>query len=290
MKKPVSLLLLLFVALGAGAQYKSLLWKISGNGLKEPSYLFGTMHTADPRIVKLGNKLVKPYFGQTKAFAMEINPDMDAMDMSLLTKLMMGSGHSLGQMIPPKEYHFLDSIVTKQTGFPMALFDNVAPIFILTIMETVGMGLTDTSNEGSNEVLDMYLYKLATESDKKIIGIETVQEQLNALGALSYKEQADMLVQEIDSFSQNGTSGREEVGYYLNQDLDSLSAHDDETQQPEKFYKALVVDRNARMASRIGDFIKKQSTFIAIGALHLPGQKGVIELLRKKGFIVEPVN
>lgn len=289
MKKYASFVLLLFVALGAGAQYNSLLWKISGNGLKEPSYLFGTMHTADARVVALGNKLTKPYFGQAKAFAMEIDPDAAAMDMSLLGKLMMGSGYSLGQLLPAKEYHFLDSVVSKQTGFPMAMFDNVAPVFIMTIIETVGMGLSDASADGNTDVLDLYLYNKAKDAKKKIIGIETVQEQLNALGSMSYKEQAEMLVEEIDSFNQNSTTGKQEVSYYLNQNLDSLAANDDDTQKPEKFYKALVLDRNERMANRIAEFIKKESTFIAIGALHLPGDKGVIELLRKKGFRVEPV-
>ena len=77
--------------------------------------------------------------------------------------------------------------------------------------------------------------------------------------------------------------------YYLDQNLDSLSANDDDAKKSEKFYKALVIDRNARMAERIGEFIKKQPTFIAIGALHLPNDVGVIALLRKKGFTVEPV-
>src|ERR1700742_1844979 len=115
MKRSSAIILGLFIALAANAQYKSLLWKISGNGMKEPSYLFGTMHTADSRIVALGNKITKPYFNNAKAFAMEIDPG-SGMDMSLLSKVMMGSGYSLSSLLPAKEYHFLDSVVTKQTG------------------------------------------------------------------------------------------------------------------------------------------------------------------------------
>jgi uncharacterized protein YbaP (TraB family) len=288
MKKLTPLFLLWLVATGATAQYNSLLWKISGNGLKEPSYLFGTMHTADGRIVSLGDKITAPYFRTAKTYAMELDPN-EAMDMSLMSKLMMGSGNSLGQLLPPGDYSFLDSIVNKKTGYPMMLFDNVAPIYIMTILETVGLGLSDSSVDGNSDVLDMYLYNKAKDENKKIIGIETVQEQLNALGALSYKEQAKLLAEEIDSLKQNSSSGKEEVNYYLKQDLDGLNAHDEDAQKPEKFYKALVLDRNARMANRIAGFIHKESTFIAIGALHLPGEKGVIELLRQKGYLVEPV-
>jgi uncharacterized protein YbaP (TraB family) len=133
------------------------------------------------------------------------------------------------------------------------------------------------------------LHDEAKKAGKKVIGIETVAEQLAALNTLSYKEQADMLIQEVDSFQVNKNSGTEVLKYYLTQDLDSLSATDGDAQKSDKFYKALVVDRNERMANRIAEFIKKQSTFIAIGALHLPGNLGVINRLRKKGFTVEPV-
>ena len=121
---------------------------------------------------------------------------------------------------------------------------------------------------------------------KKIIGIETVDEQLSALNSLSYQEQADLLVKEIHSFEENKNEGTDLVRFYMEQNLDSLASNDADAQMPEKFYKALVIDRNVRMADRIAYFIKEQSTFIAVGALHLPKQEGVIELLRKKGFTV----
>ena len=128
MKKSIPVLLLFFLSSVAGAQYKSLLWKISGNGLKEPLYLFGTMHTADARVVNLGNKLAGPYLKQAKAYAMELDPE-EAFNMNVFDKLMMGNGYSLAKMIPLKEYKLLDSIVTKQWGMPMMMFDNIAPGF-----------------------------------------------------------------------------------------------------------------------------------------------------------------
>lgn len=288
MKKSLPFLLLFFISAVAGAQYKSLLWKITGNGIKEPSYLFGTMHTADPRVVELGNKLAGNYFKSAKAYAMELDPD-EAFNMNMFDKLMMGNGYSLAKMIPKKEYGLLDSIVTKQAGLPMAMFDNIAPVFVMTIFETMSMGLADSSADGNTQILDINFYNQAKEADKKIIGIETSEEQLSALGALSYKEQADLLVQEIDSFQANQSDGADLVQYYLKQDLDKLAESDNEAEKDGKFYKALVLDRNERMATRIAEFIKKQSTFIAIGAMHLPSQKGVIELLRKKGFTVKAV-
>jgi uncharacterized protein YbaP (TraB family) len=219
---------------------------------------------------------------------MELDPK-ETFDMSLLAKLMMGKGYSLIRMIPEREYDFLDSVVKEQIGYSVSIFDNVAPVLTMTILEMRSMELSDSSIAGNKEVLDMYFYKQAKKRKKKIIGIETVDEQLAALNTLNYQEQADLLVNEIHSMEADETAGVDMVSFYLEQNLDSLASNEVEAQMPEKFYKALVTDRNERMANRISILINEQSTFVAVGALHLPNSTGVIELLRKKGFNVEPV-
>jgi uncharacterized protein YbaP (TraB family) len=99
-----------------------------------------------------------------------------------------------------------------------------------------------------------------------------------------------LLTKEIRLFEEDKTEGTDVVKFYLEQNLDSLAMNGADAQMPPKFYKAIVTDRNHRMAERAAVFIKEQSIFIAVGALHLPGPEGVIELLRKKGFTVEPIN
>lgn len=271
----------------ASAQYNSLLWKISGNGLKQPSFLYGTMHTSDARVFAFSDS-VMPFLNSARAYAMELDPK-EALDLSLITKLMMGKDYSLKKMIPEREYKLLDSVVKKQIGFSVSLFDNVAPVLTMTVLEMGSMDLSDSSIDGNTEVLDMYFYKQAKKMKKKIIGIETVDEQLGALNSLNYQEQADLLLEEIHLLEENNTEGIDAVKFYVEQNLDSLASSDMEAQMPEKFYKALVTDRNIRMANCIAEFIKAQSTFIAVGALHLPKATGVIDLLRKKGFAVEVV-
>ncbi|MFN8287197.1 MAG: TraB/GumN family protein [Chitinophagales bacterium] len=280
-----NLLLLAFALLTTGlhAQYKSLFWKISGNGLSEPSFLFGTMHTSDPRIVKLSENAM-PYFAKSKAYAMELDP-AEAFNLGLISKLMMGKGYSLKTLVREPEYSMLDSMVKEQVGFPLSLFDNVAPVFVMTIIESASLGLNDSA--GTAEVLDLHFYGEAKKNKKKVIGIETTDEQLSALNSLSYQEQADMLVKELDDMGTDTFDGPDLVRLYLEQKLDSVAAMDNTTSMPAKFYKALVTDRNIRMADRIAHFIKEKPTFIAIGALHLPDKGGVIELLRSKGFKVE---
>ena len=285
--KKIFFVLCVLLSFSLSAQYNSLLWKITGNGLKKPSYLYGTMHTSDARVFNFSDSLM-PFFNASKAYAMELDP-VTAFDFSILSKITMGKGYSLKKMIPDTDYVFLDSVMRKEVGMSVKIFDNVAPVFTMSLLEMKSMGLSDSSIKGNKEVLDVYFHNLAKKKKKKLIGIETVEEQLGALNSLTYQEQADMLLAELHAMRSNSSEGTELVEYYLQQDLDKLTAMNSVTDMPEKFYTALVSDRNVRMADRIAVFIQEQSVFVAIGALHLPGPGGVIELLRKKGYTVYPV-
>lgn len=284
MRKILSLLLFIVSALFTQAQYNALLWKITGNGLKKPSYLYGTMHTSDARILRQGDKAL-PYLEQTKQYAMELDPK-ESFNLALIEKVMMGKGYSLKEMIPAREYKVLDSLVKVSTGVSLALFDNISPIFITAMVEGSGAGLQKSANGES--FLDTYLSEKAAKKKKKLVGIETVDEQLSALNVLSYQEQADLLVDGLHDL-EAGKDESDMVKYYLEQNLDSIAAMDATADMPEKLFTALVTERNKRMAERIGDMAQKQSTFAAVGALHLPGDGGVIALLRKKGYTVEAV-
>lgn len=285
--KKIFFVLCVLLSFSLSAQYNSLLWKITGNGLKKPSYLYGTMHTSDSRVFNFSDSLM-PFFNASKAYAMELDP-VTAFDFSILSKITMGKGYSLKKMIPDTDYVFLDSVMRKEVGMSVKIFDNVAPVFTMSLLEMKSMGLSDSSIKGNKEVLDVYFHNLAKKKKKKLIGIETVEEQLGALNSLTYQEQADMLLVELHAMRNNSSEGTELVEYYLQQDLDKLAAMNSVTDMPDKFYTALVTDRNIRMADRIAVFIQEQPVFVAIGALHLPGQGGVIELLRKKGYTVYPV-
>lgn len=280
------LLMSLTVSFSASAQYQSLCWRISGNGLKAPSYIYGTMHVSDKRVFNFGDKANKA-FAESKAYAMELDPEK-AMSMGTLTKMIMTDGNKISKLIPDSDYQFLDSIVKITSGFGMALFNSMEPIIVSAILDEYGMGMTSSDTSNMDQEMDMYFYKKAKKDKKKVIGIETVDEQIGALHSLNYKEQADLLIQSIQDIKKGAQSSDADLmKYYLAQNLDSLYAMSDDQQMPPKLYKAMITDRNINMADRIAVFIHKQSTFIGVGAMHLPGDGGVIALLRKKGYTVE---
>jgi uncharacterized protein YbaP (TraB family) len=163
------------------------------------------------------------------------------------------------------------------------------PIIVSAILDEYGMGMSSSDTSNMDQEMDLYFYKNAKKEKKKVIGIETVDEQIAALHTLNYQEQAELLIQSIDEIKKGPkNSDADLMKYYIAQNLDSLYAMSDEQQMPPKLYKAMITDRNINMADRIAVFIQKQPTFIAVGAMHLPGDGGVIALLRKKGYMVIP--
>ncbi len=286
LRGPVAVFLLLIISFGASAQYQSLCWQISGNGLKHPSYLYGTMHVSARRVFNFGDKANKA-FAESKAYAMEIDPEK-AMSLSTLTKMMMTGGTRISKLIPDSDYRFIDSVMTLSMGHGMSIFNAMEPIIVSSVLDEYGMGISKSDSTNMADAMDIYFFKKAKKEKKTLIGIETIDEQINALHTLNYQEQAELLLQSIQDLKKGEKNTNSDLmKFYLAQNLDSIMAISDEEQMPPKLYKAMITDRNIRMADRMAEFIQKKATFIAIGAMHLPGEGGVIELLRKKGYKVE---
>ncbi|MFI5264554.1 MAG: TraB/GumN family protein, partial [Candidatus Kapaibacterium sp.] len=135
-----------------------------------------------------------------------------------------------------------------------------------------------------------YLMNKALNHKKEIIGIETIEEQIKALDLIPLKEQAKMLVEIIEpDTTKKDDSPDDLVDIYAKGDLDAIYSFYKKEDLSNTFNAALITDRNHRMADRIDSIMHEKTLFTAVGALHLPGDEGVINLLRKKGYTLNPV-
>lgn len=269
------------------AQQKGLLWEISGNQLKEKSYLYGTMHVQDERVFNFPNSF-RQAFDSTKTFAMELDLEKasnPANAMSLMKYVMMTDGRTLSDLVSKKDYKVLDKFFTEQ-GTPLAMMGMMKPFFLLAIVEKA-----KPKPEGTKtEALDQYLASLAKNVDKPIIGLETVEEQMSAIEVIPIEDQAKQLVNAVKSAKKMKKENQTEdelMKYYLAGDLDKLMEISKKGELSELAQQKLIVNRNINMADRIDQHIKEKSAFVAIGALHLPGEKGVIKLLEQKGYTLK---
>lgn len=280
MKRFLTLFLIASVSTAAFSQ--SILWKVTGKKMKAPSYLYGTIHIQDKRVFQF-DETVTNAFESCDAFAMEIL--MDEIDPNDIKEAMFMEKNTIDEFLTKEEYAILDSIVKEKTGTGMFMYNKMKPFFLSSQLMQMGM------EHDMELALDLYLLNDARKVGKACFGVEKFMDQIGAIDQISIEDQVDMLYEGLtDTTSVNSDELFDEIlSSYLSFDLEKIFEVSNDTALPKEFNKAFLVDRNKGMAKNFLKIAKKQSLFCAVGAAHLPGEMGVIELLRKKGYTVEPV-
>lgn len=261
----------------------ALLWRIEQPG-RAPSYLFGTIHSADPRVTHLPEP-VAAAFQASDALVLELIPTAEAI--LATTELMFyGDGTRLSQVLDAERYtRALEALETH--GIESALVDHMRPW-------AVAVTLAYPRN-GGQDFLDLRLYTAAQALDMEVHGLETVREQLAAFTALSTEDEIQLLVSVLDHLDEIATLNEDVHEAYLARDLDTLLRLSEEWMMTEDtvVWRALMDEllnaRNHRMASRMTERLAAGGSFVAVGALHLPGESGLVQLLRRQGYAVTPV-
>lgn len=284
-KKAVSTLkkaVLLWFVTGSAAQAQSLCWEITGNGLSQPSWLYGTIHVGDKRAFDF-KPGVMDRFKQADAFAMELNPDsVDAK--AMMSFVMAEEGKTLRDYFPKAEdYATVETYFRDKLHINLEQFKTYKPIFLYSMVMQ-----TKFSNE-MGQALDLWLFNQAGEQGKDRFGLETAEEQMGAFESMGEEAMVTMLLELLDKKKTSDKDMKLMMKYYVKGDLDKLLEIMDESESGAAMEEKLLNNRNHVMAERMEPLMKEGSTFVAVGAAHLPGEEGVIELLRKKGYTVVPV-
>lgn len=262
----------------------TLLWRISGKGLARPSYLFGTMHILCADEVTLSDSLKAVIAGCDKVY-FEINlGDMTAM-LSAMKYMQMNDGATLNDLLTPAEYHKVEDYFHKHAStLPFGMLQRFKPMLISGLIEEQGLGCATTDG------MELMIMKQLRPYNKPVDGLETVEFQAKLFDSIPYAEQARQLVDYIDSAEENKKMSRDLAELYKKQDLDKI----DELSRKgdpgmEKYMDLLLYDRNRKWAKTLPDLFSGHSLLVAVGAAHLPGDNGVIDLLRRQGYTVTPV-
>jgi len=261
---------------------QSILWRVSGKNIQSPSYLYGTIHIQDERVFRY-DSTVSNAFKACDAFAAEIL--LDELNMAGLRQTMMlPKGQVLSELLSKSDFALLDSLCKVKLGVSAIFMNSMKPFFIASALQQADLP------KGAENALDLDLLQKARAEGKSCYGVEQYMDQIKAIDAVSMKDQIAMLTEFIrDTTNQSVEEMGELVDAYLHFDLDRMWEMSLDTALPKKFSKVLLYDRNVKMAKRFVEIAKKQTLFCAVGCAHLAGDKGVIALLRKKGYTVEPV-
>lgn len=275
------LILLRFSPEVRGQDENALLWRISGKDLAQPSYLYGTIHMICPEDMKLGDSLRSSVERCARLF-LEIDMDAPGMMMKTMKMSMLSSG-SIRDLMTKPDYTRLESFMKDSLGMPMLLLNKMKPFTLMSLMYTK---LLPCNKPASYEES---LMKMAKKQEKEIMGLESIEDQMAVFDQIPDSMEIRMLMALIDDFQGQRDEFAMMINAYLQKDLQQLGKMIGDAPDIDGFEDLLLVNRNKRWIPIISAEIKKLPSLFAVGAGHLPGPDGVIELLRKEGFIVSPV-
>jgi len=280
MKFSLFLVLLFLLNFSLEAQ---LLWKISGNGLKENSYLYGTIHVMPKEKFSISSK-IQQALNSSQTLAMEVDLNMDfKTKLQVAQEMIIPGGKTLEDLLTASDFNrvktfCLDTLHMKKGKFKKYI--RLKPFFFSSVIAQEQMGKTAS--------YEMEFNKIAKKRKMPTLGLESIQFQMQTINKMCIEDQAKMMMEEFGSNPADQFDTL--LSLYLKEDLDELykSVVLETSSIPEFNYNFLEL-RNANWIPVIEKQLTVQSTFIAVGAAHLPGPKGVIQLLKEEGYSVEPV-
>ncbi len=284
MKNNLPVLFIFFVS-ALFAQQNSLLWEISGNGINKPSYIYGTMHLRDSRLFCFPDS-AQQKLDSCNVLALEVVIDFKDSKALMNAILVHDENQYLSKILTKQEYKKVKKAVRENCDLAtFIIIDKIRPLMLAASLMEAQM---------KNDVkypMDIQFQLNAQEQGKRLYSLESAASQIAVLDKIPLAIQKQELLSVIDSMPQNKVMLDSMIQMYLRQDLEGLqqvpegvSAEFDSLWQTE-----LIDKRNEIMVNGIKTLLPNGNAFIAIGAAHLGGEKGIVNLLRKEGYVVRPV-
>lgn len=279
---------------GNGQVEDALLWEITGNGNETASYLYGTIHMIPkddyflpPGTLSAVDRAEKMVF----EIDMAEMSDMGAM-MGIMNKIFMKDGVTLKDLLDEADYKIVKDRFSDM-GLPMMMLEKIKPMFLQAFAYT-DMDPSAMMGGGSNADSDIKsyefeFYNMAETKGMSTGGLETIEFQISVFDSIPYKDQAMMLVETLKTSDTDNDEFQQMINMYKGQKISEMvSMIDSEESGLGDYDDILLVKRNQNWIPQIKELTKAQTTFIAVGAGHLAGEFGVINLLRKQGYKVVP--
>ena len=269
------------VSAWSGSFDRGVLWEISKAG-QQRSYLLGTIHSDHASVTNLPAPVKKALDG-SKSFTAELDLNMSSM-LQAQMQMLLPETQSLQSIIGAQQYRKCVALMASY-GVPEVLVDRMKPWAIAAQL--------NMPKPTTGVFLDLKLYKMAQQKGLKTYGLETVEEQMSVFGDMTEQQQKTMLEQAIKDFP--GMPGKIStlIRYYVNRDLRGMQTFSEAEMKRsdpalmEIIDTKLIKERNHRMVERMQPQLADGKALVAVGALHLPGEQGILQLLENRGYKVK---
>ena len=267
-------------ALKTNANGNTLLWEITGNGLTTPSYLFGTFHLLCKDDINFSSSL-KQAINNSHEIYLELDLDDPATIMGAFMLMNMKDGKKLKDLYTAAQYQRVSDFFKDSLKTPIGLFQRMKPEFLIALLYPKMMPCNIASS------VEESVMALAKGAGKEIKGLETMAFQASIFDSIPYEKQAEELLSTIDSLEKSKTYFGLMLNAYNNQRLDEIEKIVNTPEfGVEENQDILLDNRNKNWVQQLKIIMKKNPVFTAVGAGHLVGKNGLIELLRAEGYTV----
>lgn len=265
----------------------TLLWRVSGKNLSKPTYIFGTMHMICANDIELSDSLRKAIQNSDNVY---LELDMDNMweMFGAMMHMNMNGDTSLSDLLSQEDYKKVkDFFKDNSSMIPFAMMEKFKPMLIESLI------MEQAAPCDNMVMMEKLVMDEAGKSNVDIKGLETFDYQLGIFDKIPYKLQAQQLVKMIDDADSGKNDDADEIKVltdaYRNQEINKMDELTKQDPTIGGFADILLYDRNANWVKKLQQLMPENSLVIAVGAGHLPGKKGVLNLLREAGYKVEPV-
>lgn len=260
----------------------TLLWEISGNGLQQPSYLFGTIHMICKEDFLI-SEIVKQKFNSSKQVYLELDMDDPQLQVTMMQQMQLPGKETLINKLGESNFKKLDSFLQKEMSINVVMFDKFKPMMVMGLLAQRLLPCATI------ESYDLNFVKMASEQRKEILGLEKVEEQIGVFDAIPDSLEIRSIMNMVNDFYAQKKEFTRMISIYKSQDLEALYQLMVESPEMMGSQELLLYRRNRNWIPVMESAMKNSSTFFAVGAGHLGGSQGVLELLRKQGYMVKGI-
>lgn len=261
----------------------SLFWQISGSGLEQPSYLFGTIHLMCPDDIQITEGM-EIALKNSQRLVLELDFDEPGAIKAMQQAAIMTDGTTLNDLLSKEEYQLVRKYLQDSLSIPIQVVNTMKPMMLSMLMYMDVLNCQPGSYE-------MALTQRAEALNIEVMGLETIEDQVRAFDFLPLEEQADYLVEAIKHYDKTVAEIESMLKAYQMGQVNRLYALTHKSMQEMVEAEAILLnDRNQKWIPVIEKLVQEHATFFAVGAGHLGGPHGIIALLREQGYTLEVTN
>jgi uncharacterized protein YbaP (TraB family) len=286
MKKNLSFLLAAFLSVSLSYSQtnpkSSLLWEITGKDLKQPSYLFGTIHIICKEDFFFPSTVSEKFTNADKVF-LEMDMDDPMMILKMMQLLQLPKGQTIKQLFGDSAFKEFDQKYKAITGSSAMMFNTFKPFMLMSMLTEKSLSCTGKESYGQTFI------SMAAKQKKDIKGLETIEDQVAVFDSIPDSTEIANLKNMVLNFEKSKDEFNKLVAVYKTQDVDSMYRVTNQAPELMDAENELLVKRNSKWIPVMKNNMQQAACFFAVGAAHLGGDIGVISLLRKQGYTVKPV-